>query len=430
MLTQKITLAFGIVNTLFAMGLFYLYFKNRKAREFFDAGLFFLSTSAIIFAQFHIELKPEVMWALFWNKFEYIGVFSLIYTAPILVISITKKQMPVSLRWVLRIITLAVFALIGFSDLIIINKPIMNRGLIRAAPGPLFYPSIGLLVIILIIFYIYMIMMIKKEEGTEVNYYPLFVGVGICIFGGLVDFYDIVTHSILIPGISEPFIFGMFVLAVGFAWTFLSRYSGVLSALTKSYTEIDELVRKSNKSFVEFVNLIAKTLDAKDHYTAGHALRVMAYAVKIANAMGLPRSQVELLKQAALLHDIGKISIPDGILNKSSALTAEEKEYIYQHPVVARQILSSVSDFRNILDIIYYHHERVDGKGYPNGRKREDIPLLARILAVADAYDAMRSERPYRPARTKEEAIKELEKVKGTQLDEEVVDKFIEVISV
>ncbi|OPX17395.1 hypothetical protein BXT86_06715 [candidate division WOR-3 bacterium 4484_100] len=428
MLTREITLAFAIVNGLLCIGQLYLYLRNRKSQEFLYAGLFFLSTTTTIFAQFHIELKPDMMWVIFWNKIEHIGIFSLVYTAPILATSITKKQLPINFRWTLKILTLIIFALIGLTNLIVTNEPRMSLGLVRAGAGLLYYPLIGLLIIVSIFFYIYMIVMAKRDEEAEVNYLPFLVGVGMCIFGGIIDAYNIITNKILIPGFPEPFIFGMFILAIGFAWTFLSRYAWVVGALTESRAEIEKLIKKSNKSFVEFVHLIAKTLDAKDHYTAGHALRVMAYAVKIANTLGLPQNQIELLKQAALLHDIGKIAIPDGILNKTSPLSPEEKEYIYQHPVVARQILSSVSDFRDILDIIYHHHERVDGKGYPNGRKREDIPLLARILAVADAYDAMRSERPYRRAKTKAEAIEELNRVKGSQLDEKIVDKFIEVI--
>jgi len=176
---------------------------------------------------------------------------------------------------------------------------------------------------------------------------------------------------------------------------------------------------------VEFVQLIAKTLDAKDHYTAGHSLRVMDYAVRIAKTLDIPECEIELLKQACLLHDIGKISIPDGILNKKKPLTKKERDYILRHPVIGKKILSTFSEFKGILDIIYAHHERIDGKGSPDGVAREQIPLLARILAVADTYDAMRSERPYRSAKTKESAIDELNKIKGSQLDEEIVDKFI-----
>jgi len=213
-------------------------------------------------------------------------------------------------------------------------------------------------------------------------------------------------------------------------WTFLSQYTWAFTNLTKSQEEIEKLVEKSNRKlveksnrdFLEFVHLIAKTLEAKDHYTAGHSLRVMDYATKIAQALNLPDKEIELLKQACLLHDIGKISIPDGILNKKKNLTKKEREHILKHPIIGKNILSTVSEFKEILDIIY-------AKGYPDGKTKDEIPLLARILAVADTYDAMRSERPYRRAKSKKQALKELQLARGSQLDEEVVDIFIKALS-
>ncbi len=192
---------------------------------------------------------------------------------------------------------------------------------------------------------------------------------------------------------------------------------------------IERLAKSSDRNFGEFIQMVTKTLNAKDSYTADHSVRVMEYSVQIANTLSLPESEIDLLKQACLLHDIGKICIPDCILNKKDVLTDEEREHIVRHPELGKQILSTVGEFKHILDIIYAHHERVDGKGYPDGRTRDEIPLLARILAVADTYDAMLPERPYRRAKTKDEAIQELHNVKGTQLDEEIVDTFIEVLS-
>lgn len=193
---------------------------------------------------------------------------------------------------------------------------------------------------------------------------------------------------------------------------------------------IKKLARRCNQNSAEFMQMVTRTLNAKDPYIADHSLRVTEYAVQIAQILNLTEVEIDLLKQACMLHDIGKIGIPDDILNKKDILTESEREHILRHPVVGRQILSTVSEFSAILDIIYSHHERVDGRGYPDGRTKEEIPLLARILAVADTYDAMRPERPYRRAKTKDEAIQELHKVKGSQLDEDIVDKFIDVLSI
>ncbi len=206
-------------------------------------------------------------------------------------------------------------------------------------------------------------------------------------------------------------------------------FVGLLSLYFNHQKRLERLAEKSNRNFAELVQLVTQALNAKDRYTADHSLRVMDYAVKIAQVLNLPESEIELLKRACLLHDIGKISVPDGILNKTELLTEKEREHVSRHPAIGRQILSEVSEFKEILDIIYSHHERVDGRGYPDGKTKEEIPLLARIIAVADTYDAMLPERPYRKAKTKDEAIQELHNVKGTQLDEEIVNKFIEVIS-
>jgi putative nucleotidyltransferase with HDIG domain len=154
----------------------------------------------------------------------------------------------------------------------------------------------------------------------------------------------------------------------------------------------------------------------------------MDYSLRIARVLKLSERDRELLKNASLLHDIGKIAIPDGILNKKSALSEHELEHIYRHPVVGRQILSSVSDFEGILDIIYYHHERVDGKGYPKGLTKHEIPLLARIIAVADTYDAITTQRLPRKESGRKFAAAEMKRIRGTQLDEEIVDAFLKII--
>jgi putative nucleotidyltransferase with HDIG domain len=291
------------------------------------------------------------------------------------------------------------------------------------------YP-LFLAILLVIPGYFYGRLLIDLMRHRQQNRYrSLAIGIAIGFVLAMIDVIGVFRGKPLVFWLRSPYIIGVIIVSLSFAWAFLAQYSWIFATLTKSQHEIERLVAKSNRDFVEFVQLIAKTLDAKDTYTAGHSLRVMDYAIKIARALQLPDKEIELLKQACLLHDIGKISIPDGILNKKKKLTAREREYILKHPVVGKKILSTVSDFKDILDIIYAHHERVDGTGYPDGRTENDIPFLARILAVADTYDAMRSERPYRPAKEQNEAIEELILAKGSQLDAEVVDIFIEAIS-
>jgi putative nucleotidyltransferase with HDIG domain len=302
-------------------------------------------------------------------------------------------------------------------------------GVREATPGPIFPFLIALTFVVITYYYTRIIAAARKKSIVTANYTPILFTIGFGIVFGIVDFIGMSLNRPVIPWIPEPFIVSIFIVSVGFLWTYISQFSWVLDALDRTEKEVDKLVAKSNQSFVEFVALIAKTMDAKDHYTAGHSLRVMDCSVKIARALKLSEVEIEILKQACLLHDIGKIKIPDGILNKKSPLTEKEREFIYQHPLVGRQILSTVTDFQDIIDVIYAHHERIDGNGYPRGLKKNEIPLLARILSVADAYDAMRSERPYRKSKNKLQVQTELERVKGTQLDPLIVDALLGIIT-
>jgi len=175
----------------------------------------------------------------------------------------------------------------------------------------------------------------------------------------------------------------------------------------------------------EMVMALSGALDAKDKYTAGHSRRVMVYAVGIANHLGVPEKDIERLKMAALLHDIGKIGIPDAILYKESRVTDKEYTIIKKHPGIGANILKSIGVFKDLVPVVYHHHERFDGMGYPQGIYGEQIPLFSRIIAVADSFDAMTSTRPYRKALNSEAALLEIELNRGRQFDPTVSDIFI-----
>jgi len=179
----------------------------------------------------------------------------------------------------------------------------------------------------------------------------------------------------------------------------------------------DELVETINSLIVGFVN----ALDAKSNWTKGHSLRVKHYCLMIARELGLDEESQERLAVSALLHDIGKIGTYDDILNKIEPLTEAEFTQIKKHPGHAVEILSPIKKFGPLLEIIKGHHERMDGCGYPDGLKGEEIPLLAKILCVGDAYDAITSKRPYKNHMSKEEAICEIQKKVGNQFDPVVV---------
>src|SRR5262249_13852048 len=144
--------------------------------------------------------------------------------------------------------------------------------------------------------------------------------------------------------------------------------------------------------------VLARAVEAKSPFTKGHSDRVTAFALALAEAVGVSAAERELLQRGGVLHDIGKISIPDAILNKPGALTPEERVVIEQHPAQGGKIIEPLESLRDTVPLIRWHHERLDGRGYPDGLKGDQIPHLVRILAVADVYDALLSERPYRAA--------------------------------
>jgi putative nucleotidyltransferase with HDIG domain len=166
-------------------------------------------------------------------------------------------------------------------------------------------------------------------------------------------------------------------------------------------------------------------VEARDPYTYGHSRKVNAYAVALAETIGLPPDEVSRISTAALLHDVGKVGIPDKILNKKEKLSAADWEIIESHSRLGANIVGNVPNLVPCTPIILHHHERWDGSGYPEGLKEENIPLGARVLAIADAFDAMTSERPYRGALSHKEAVEELRKGAGIQFDPKLVEVFI-----
>jgi diguanylate cyclase (GGDEF)-like protein len=179
---------------------------------------------------------------------------------------------------------------------------------------------------------------------------------------------------------------------------------------------------------LSIIYALAATVDAKDHYTYGHSRKVSDYSVAVAEALNLSQDKIATIRAAGLLHDIGKMAIPDSILTKKETLTDEEWGPIKAHPKLGVEILRHVIDLVNCLPAILHHHERYDGNGYPSGLKGDNIPTEARILAITDAYDAMTSPRPYRDQVSPQQAINEVKRCAGTQFDAELVDIFCKVI--
>lgn len=172
----------------------------------------------------------------------------------------------------------------------------------------------------------------------------------------------------------------------------------------------------------ELVDVLATALDAKNPFMCGHSERVAEVALLLAQELGLCPTMQAVIHIGGHLHDIGKIGVPDFVLNKAGKLTEAEFVMIRQHPEIGSNILSKIKVLHPVIDIVRHHHERCDGRGYPDGLRREEISLEARIVAVADAFDAMTSARPYRPALSLREALLEMKRCRGSQFDPVIVD--------
>lgn len=188
------------------------------------------------------------------------------------------------------------------------------------------------------------------------------------------------------------------------------------------YKELDELFLSSIRSIVE-------AIDAKDPYTKGHSARVVEYSLLVGAGLKLKKEEMKDLEISAILHDVGKIGIPDRILSKPGRLSDEEYEYMKRHPELGSEIIAPIAKLKSLVPNILHHHERFDGRGYPAGLKGKKIPLFARVIAIADSYDAMTSDRPYRGRMEPEVALRELRINKKSQFDPRLVDIFIRVYS-
>jgi len=187
------------------------------------------------------------------------------------------------------------------------------------------------------------------------------------------------------------------------------------------------ILKDLKELFYKTIKSIASALDAKDPYTHGHSMRVTLYSIILAKELNMPQSILETIETAGLLHDVGKIGVPESILCKPGKLTDEEFGMMKSHPNNSGKLVSNIKKLEQVIPGIKHHHERWDGRGYPDNLAGEDIPYIARIIAIADTYDAMTSTRSYRKALDHEVAIEEIEKCAGAQFDPELAKKFVQI---
>jgi HD-GYP domain-containing protein (c-di-GMP phosphodiesterase class II) len=192
--------------------------------------------------------------------------------------------------------------------------------------------------------------------------------------------------------------------------------------------EVEELVQENNRVYYETIKTLAKTIDAKDTYTGGHCDRVTEVSTKIGIRLGLSSDDIRVLSYSGMLHDIGKIGISEAIITKEGKLTEEEFDEIKKHPEIGFGILKNINFLKRSSEVVYRHHEKLDGSGYPNNLKGDEIDILSRIIAVADSFDAMSSDRSYRKALSREICISELKRCSGSQFDGKIVSVLIDLL--
>lgn len=259
---------------------------------------------------------------------------------------------------------------------------------------------------------------IEPFEGT-VPGIILYTAIGEDISGSTIEM-DYTFHRFLknVPLFWISIVaFTIWLIALSIAvitWSQIKKYN-------ERHERDNEIIKESIETFTGFI-------DAKDEYTNGHSNRVADYTRLIAEKMGYEGEDLDRIYYVALLHDCGKIGVPDNILRKPGRLTDEEFEVIKSHTVIGGQILSRFKSLKDVNEGALYHHERYDGRGYPSGKAEEDIPLIARMICVADSYDAMNSNRVYRKKLTKEDIFAEIEKNKGKQFDPQVADVLVALI--
>lgn len=222
---------------------------------------------------------------------------------------------------------------------------------------------------------------------------------------------------------------GIIAVALLFVPLFASQYMFKLLVRERQHvarqTELSDQYLEMN---IGLAAAMVVLLDSKDEYTAQHSAAVAMYCRDMATALQLPEEQTEALHLAGLLHDLGKVGVPDAVLRKAKALDESEWAFIRQHPEKGAEVLSHLVAYQDVADIVRYHHERLDGSGYPHRIRGDSIPELSKVLAVADSYHAMTSDRPYRSARSSFEALKELRMMAGTTLDATYVEALAKVL--
>ncbi len=347
------------------------------------------------------------------------SVMGIIYTVLVLLFScIVGKWLKTHHVSLVTYVYLMYAVVLGLSD----NKSVNSIVSTRFQYSMILMNSLALIVALLLIYNLIIKELAKMTDNTIVVNRRIFV-VPPVIF---LLFYYPVDYCVFEFAGYEPHmiaqVFSIVILFL-FIWAFYTIINNI-NATNDAVVAKNETKELS----VEVMEALANTIDAKDKYTNGHSIRVAQYSRMICEKMGLPKEKCENIYYMGLLHDIGKIGVPNEIINKPARLSDEEYEIIKTHPIIGYEILSKIKSKPELLKGARWHHERYDGKGYPDKISGEDIPLEARIIAIADAYDAMTSNRSYRKYLSQDVVRQEIEKNSGTQFDPELAKYMLKII--
>ena len=268
--------------------------------------------------------------------------------------------------------------------------------------------------------------MFKSKKGTDFTPGNGYFGV-LSLFLFLIEAYFYGDRMLKIVTLNSIIWFSLIFCDDHLHALFSKELVAAESEMEKRLAMQREHLGQLNRTCEGILRALNYALDYRDHETWGHSARVVGYAVAIGRAMGLRNEELTQLAWGGLLHDIGKIGIPDAILFKAAPLDIKEWEIIKRHPVVGHEIVNQIDFLQGTTEIVLYHHEHYNGNGYPHALKGEEIPLAARIFAVADALDAMTSNRPYRPARSLDEALAEITRLSGEQFCPRVVKALLSI---
>jgi len=251
--------------------------------------------------------------------------------------------------------------------------------------------------------------------------YPYYLAMGVIAFALIVSYQRIGLLGLIV------IIVPLMVLRYSQSM-YINRTTDLVAHLRKTNWELEASSSEITKLNNELLQVLSYVIDMRDPFILGHSQQVVHYAVKIAQKMGLPKERVEVIRKGALIHDIGKLGIPESILGKKARLTKQEFDTIKEHVKIGAEIISHSETLKNTVPLVLYHHERYDGNGYPEGLKGDEIPLEVRILTLADSVEAMASDRPYRSGIPMDKLIEEVKRCRGTHFDPVIVDAFLKIV--